>query len=192
MADSKIPVGEINYTYMETVADMSDQLIDIMLNYRQSGHPGGSRGKIHILTSLFLGGVMRYDIRRPKHSLNDRFVLAAGHTIPAVYALLSVLYEALRLKHEKTGDDTYDFDERLAVLPEDLLKFRRQGSKLDGHAVTTTGMISYNTGPSGHGFPASLGIGIAADHARAPFKIFALEGEGGLTPGGTHEAQNAA
>lgn len=192
MGDSKKSVKEINYKYLDTVADMSDQLIDIMLNYRQSGHPGGSRGKIHILTSLFLSGVMRYDIRRPKHSLNDRFVLAAGHTIPAVYALLSVLYEALRLKHKKTGDDTYDFDEKLAILPEDLLEFRRQGSKLDGHAVTTTGMISYNTGPSGHGFPASLGIGIAADHANAPFKIFVLEGEGGLTPGGTHEAQNAA
>ena len=94
MAESKSNVKNINYQYLETIADMSDQLIDIMLNYRQSGHPGGSRGKIHILTSLFLSGIMRYDIRRPKHSLNDRFVLAAGHTIPAVYALLSLLYEA--------------------------------------------------------------------------------------------------
>ena len=192
MGDQKSAVGELNYQYMEAVADMSDQLIDIMLNYRQSGHPGGSRGKIHILTSVFLSRVMRYDIRRPKHSLSDRFVLAAGHTIPAVYALLSVLYEALRLKHKQTGDERYAFDEKLAILPEDLLMFRRQGSKLDGHAVTTTGMISYNTGPSGHGFPASLGVAIAADHANAPFRVFALEGEGGLTPGGTHEAQNAA
>lgn len=192
MGAQKTGVKELNYQYMETVTDMSDQLIDIMLNYRQSGHPGGSRGKIHILTSLFLSGIMKYDIRRPKHSLNDRFVLAAGHTIPAVYALLSVLYEALRLKRKKSGDDTYHFDEQLAILPEDLLMFRRQGSKLDGHAVTTTGMISYNTGPSGHGFPAALGIAIAADHANAPFRVFALEGEGGLTPGGTHEAQNAA
>ena len=192
MADQKETVREIKYEYLQTVADMSDQLIDIMLNYRQSGHPGGSRGKIHILTSLFLSGVMKYDIRRPKHSLNDRFVLAAGHTIPAVYAFLSVLYEALKLRRKKTGERKYDFNEELAILPEDLLLFRRQGSKLDGHAVTTTGMISYNTGPSGHGFPASLGIGIAADHAGAPFRVFALEGEGGLTPGGTHEAQNAA
>ncbi len=182
----------VQYRYLETVADMSDQLIDIMLNYRQSGHPGGSKGKIHILTALFLGGAMKYDIRRPKHALNDRFVLAAGHTIPAVYAVLSVLYEALRLKRRQTGDPKYDFDEALAIVPEDLLKFRHRGGKLDGHAVTTTGMIAYNTGPSGHGFPASLGMAIAADHACAPFRIFVLEGEGGLTPGGTHEAQNAA
>ncbi|MFQ6093293.1 MAG: transketolase, partial [bacterium] len=192
MGNQKSGMGQIDYQYLQTVADMSDQLIDIMLNYRQSGHPGGSRGKIHILTALFLSGIMRYDIRRPKQSLSDRFVLAAGHTVPAVYALLSILYEALRLKHMQTGDDRFTFDERLAIMPDDLLMFRRQGSKLDGHAVTTTGMISYNTGPSGHGFPASLGIAVAADHANAPFRVFALEGEGGLTPGGTHEAQNGA
>jgi transketolase len=32
----------------EKIKDMTDQLIDLMLNLRQSGHPGGSRSKVHM------------------------------------------------------------------------------------------------------------------------------------------------
>ncbi|MBW2306652.1 MAG: transketolase [Deltaproteobacteria bacterium] len=182
---------EETITHMQVVSDMADQLIDIMLNYRQSGHPGGSRSKIRILTALFLSGRMRYDIRRPKFSFNDRFVLGAGHTIPSIYALVSILYEALRLKHRQTGDEAYRFDPHLAILKEDLVGFRRHGSKLPGHAETTTGVIHANTGPSGHGFPIAVGIALALDLAQCPARVWFLEGEGGFTPGGTHETENA-
>ena len=37
----------------------------------------------------------------------DRFVLSAGHTVPLVYGSLAVLNEALRIKHERTGDERY-------------------------------------------------------------------------------------
>ncbi len=176
---------------MQIISDMADQFIDIMLNYRQSGHPGGSRSKIRILTALFLSGRMRYDIRKPKFAFNDRFVLGAGHTIPIIYALVPILYEALRLKHRQTGDEAYRFDPHLAILKEDLIGFRRNGSKLPGHAETTTGVIHANTGPSGHGFPIAAGIALALDLAQCPARVWILEGEGGFTPGGTHETQNA-
>ena len=58
--------------------DIIDQLIDMMLNYRQSGHPGGSRSKVHALVATLLGGVMRWDIRHPEKRFGDRFVLVAG------------------------------------------------------------------------------------------------------------------
>ena len=35
------------YPYWEIIKDIIDQSIDIMLNLRQSGHPGGSRSKVH-------------------------------------------------------------------------------------------------------------------------------------------------
>lgn len=38
-----------NFKYWEKIKDIIDQYIDIMLNYRQSGHPGGSRSKAHAL-----------------------------------------------------------------------------------------------------------------------------------------------
>ena len=34
------------FKYWEITKDLIDQCIDIMLNLRQSGHPGGSRSKV--------------------------------------------------------------------------------------------------------------------------------------------------
>ena len=34
-----------------------DEFIDLSLNYRQSGHPGGSRSKVHLLLALMLAGL---------------------------------------------------------------------------------------------------------------------------------------
>jgi len=42
----------------EKVKDCADQFIDIMLNYRQSGHPGGSRSKVHALVASTLAVVL--------------------------------------------------------------------------------------------------------------------------------------
>ncbi len=74
----------------EVAKDLVDEMIDLMLNYRQSGHPGGSRSKVHLLLSLLLSGGMRWDVLRPWRRFSDRFVLSAGHTIPLIYATLAV------------------------------------------------------------------------------------------------------
>ena len=36
-----------NFANWEIIKDVIDQQIDLMLNHRQSGHPGGSRSKVH-------------------------------------------------------------------------------------------------------------------------------------------------
>src|SRR5512136_3079465 len=123
------------YEYWEKTKDLIDQLIDIILNYRQSGHPGGSRSKVHMLLTTLLSGTMRWDIRHPEKRFGDRFVLVGGHTIPLIYCTLAVLNEALRVKYAETGDPRYlvpNAAER-ALCWEDLLRFRRHGG-LSGHA----------------------------------------------------------
>src|SRR5512136_1550941 len=95
------------FPHWEKTKDLIDQYIDIMLNYRQSGHPGGSRSKVHALVATLLGDVMRWDVRRPERRFADRFVLVAGHTAPLVYATLPILNEALRVKLAQTGDRRY-------------------------------------------------------------------------------------
>ena len=113
----------------EKTKDLIDQLIDIILNSRQSGHPGGSRSKVYVLLATLLSGVMRWDIRDPGRRFADRFVLGAGHTIPLVYCTLAVLNEALRIKHAQTGDPRYlvrDAEHR-ALTWEHLLGFRHRG-----------------------------------------------------------------
>jgi len=180
----------------EKVKDLIDQNIDIMLNYRQSGHPGGSRSKVHALVVTLLSGAMRWDIRHPEKRFGDRFVLVGGHTAPLVYAALAVFNEALRARYERTGDARYlvpNAAERQLTW-EDLLKFRRNKG-LSGHAEMEgkTLFLKFNTGPSGHGSPVAAGEALALKRAGATgVKVFAFEGEGGLTPGVVHETMNSA
>jgi len=185
-----------NFAHWEKTGDIIDQLIDIILNYRQSGHPGGSRSKVHALVSLFLSGAMRWDIRHPEKRFNDRFILGAGHTIPLIYCTFTVLNEALRIKYEQTGDKKYLIPnaEKRAVYWDDLLNFRRRGG-LSGHAEMEgkTLFLKFNTGPSGHGSPAAVGEALALKRAGCgDVKVFCFEGEAGLTPGSTHETMNSA
>ena len=178
------------------ILDLMDHSIDLMLNYRQSGHPGGSRSKTPALIALTLSGAMRFDIRHPENPMGDRFVLAAGHCIPAVYSMLAVYNEALRIRHERTGQQRYanPLGEAGTLTWEDLLGFRRNKG-LAGHAEMEgkTLFCKFNTGPSGHGTAAVLGEAFALKRAGARgVNVFALEGEGGLTPGAAHEMKNAA
>jgi transketolase len=184
------------FGHWEKTKDLIDQLIDIILNYRQSGHPGGSRSKVHMLVTTLLSGVMRWDIRHPEKRFGDRFVLVGGHTIPLVYCTLAVLNEAMRVKYQQTGDERYYIpkpDERMLTW-EDLLNFRRNKG-LAGHAEMEgkTLFLKFNTGPSGHGSPAAAGEALALKRAGAEgVKVFAIEGEAGLTPGASHETMNSA
>ena len=67
------------YKYWEITKDLIDQCIDIMLNLSQSGHPGGSRSKVHALVFTLLSGAMRWDLRDAGKSCSDRFALVAWH-----------------------------------------------------------------------------------------------------------------
>ena len=179
----------------EKVGDLIDQCIDLMLNLRQSGHPGGSRSKVPFMVATTLGGFMRWDVRRPEHPLADRYVLIAGHCNPGTYGMLAVYNEALRIQHERTGDARYlvpNAGER-ALTWEDLLWLRHNGH-LPGHAEMEgkTLFFKFNTGPSGHGAPAALGEALALKHAGAGARVFACEGEGGHTAGTHHEVKNSA
>jgi len=187
---------EQNFAHWQVIQDCIDQFIDMMLNYRQSGHPGGSRSKVHGFMGLTLSGAMRWDIRHPELIHADRFVMIAGHCAPLIYATMPVYHEALRHLHEQTGDDKYAIpggDSR-RVIWEDLLNFRRRGG-LAGHAEMEgkTLFFKSNTGPSGHGGPPAAGIAMALKRAGlGDVRVFGYEGEGGLTAGCHHETKNSA
>jgi transketolase len=188
--------AEPDFARWEIIRELIDEAIDLSLNYRQSGHPGGSRSKVHMLVALMLSGAMRWDLRRPWLPFADRFVLSAGHTVPLVYATLAVLNESLRARFERDGDSRFAFpdDGRWALTWEHLLKLRRRGG-LPGHAEMEgrTLFLKFNTGPSGHGMPPSAGEALALKLAGAEeVKVFVFEGEGGLTPGASHETRHTA
>ena len=191
-----VEASSAHHLRWQKTGDLVDQCIDLMLNLRQSGHPGGSRSKVPMLVASTLGAALRWDIRHPEKAFGDRFVLVAGHCCPAVYALLAVYNEALRIRHERTRDARFlvpKAAERQLVW-EDLLWLRHNGH-LPGHAEMEgkTLFFKFNTGPSGHGIPAAVGEAMALKHAGAgEVKVFAVEGEGGHTAGAHHEAKNSA
>ena len=185
-----------NYQYWEVTKDLIDQCIDISLNLSQSGHPGGSRSKVQGMLITLLSGAMRWDIRDPSKRFADRFVLVAGHDNPMVYATLAILNESLRIKYEQTQDFKYLVrnSEECQLTWEDLLMLRRNKG-LPGHAEMEgkTLFFKFNTGPSGHGSPPAAGEALAHKLAGTDqVKVFAFEGEGGLSTGATHETLNSA
>jgi transketolase len=187
--------AEAEFAQWEVVKDLVDECIDLMLNYRQSGHPGGSRSKVHALLSTMLSGAMRFDLLRPWRTYGDRFVLSAGHTVPLVYATLATLNEIARMR-AASGEERFVFPDggRWALTWEDLVNLRHRGG-LPGHAEMAgkTLFLKSNTGPSGHGMPPAAGEALALKLAGAgEVKVFVMEGEGGLTPGASHETKNSA
>ena len=185
-----------NFKHWEVVGDLIDQMIDLTLNLRQSGHPGGSRSKVPMIVAGTLGAGMRFDIRRPEAAFGDRFVLVAGHAVPVVYCTLAIYNEAMRLRYERTGDARFKLsdDPNRVLVWQDLL-FLRHNKGLAGHAEMEgkSLFLKFNTGPSGHGAPAALGEAMALKHAGAgDVKVFAVEGEGGHSAGAHHEVKNSA
>ncbi|MGH2461901.1 MAG: transketolase [Chloroflexota bacterium] len=196
VVDERYDRLEPDFPKWEKIKDVIDQFIDISLNYRQSGHPGGSRSKVHLLVATLLSGVMRWDIRHPEKRFGDRFILSAGHCVPLIYATFACLNESLRAMHDWTGDDRYVVPNasELQLTWADLSRLRRNHG-LAGHAESEgkTLFLKANTGPSGHGSPPSAGEAMALKRAGAEgVKVFTVEGEGGLTPGAAHETKNSA
>jgi len=184
----------LDFKEFEILKDVTGQLIDFTLNMRQSGHPGGSRSKMHVFWSLLLSGKMKYDIRHPENPFGDRFILSAGHTVPLVYAALAIIGEAFKKRFEETKDEKFRIDPSRIVLLKDLLRFRHRGG-LPGHAEFSgkTLFLKFNTGPSGHGLPPSVGEAFALKRAGlSNVRVWVIEGEGGLTPGASHESKNSA
>ena len=183
----------MNFEELEVIKDVTGQLIDFTLNLRQSGHPGGSRSKMHAFWSMVFSDYSNFDFVHPENLLSDRFILSAGHTVPLIYAALTVIGESFKKKFEETKDERFFIDPSKIVLLDDLLKFRHRDG-LSGHAEFSgkTLFLKFNTGPAGHGLPASVGEALALKRAGTDVKVWLIEGEGALSAGASHESKNSA
>ncbi len=176
-----------------------DTVIKILFNFRQSGHPGGAISVGPQLCGLFLD-VLRYDISRPDDGENDVLGLASGHKANGLYAILSLLFETVRLREPSLLPPD-------AILFEDLLGFRRNRTyrsrlvdllhpkALDGHPTPETPFVRIASGASGYAVSQLLGLSLALRErfpGDDPPRVFILEGDGASTTGRFHEAWQAA
>ena len=141
-----------------------------MVANANSGHPGGSLSATDIMTVLYFK-VM--DINKDNATSNDRdrFVLSKGHASPCLYAVLK----------EK------------GIIDEDLLTFRKIGSKLQGHPkLGCVPGVDMSTGSLGQGISAAVGMAIANKLDGNDHRIYAMLGDGECEEGQVWEAAMAA
>lgn len=136
-----------------------------------SGHPGGSLSCTDILSVLYFSE-MHVDSQNPKWEDRDRFVLSKGHCAPALYGALA---------------------EKGFFPKEELLKFRKTESFLEGHpSMRHVPGVDISSGSLGQGISAAVGIAIAGKLDKKNFRVYAILGDGEIQEGQVWEACMAA
>ncbi|GAA2691232.1 transketolase [Streptomyces violaceolatus] len=137
-----------------------------------SGHPTSSMSAADLMAVL-LANHLRYDFERPAHPGNDRFVLSKGHASPLLYSA---------------------FKAAGAIDDEEMLTFRKQGSRLEGHPTPQRlPWVETATGSLGQGLPVGVGIALSGkrlDHT--DYRVWVLCGDSELAEGSIWEAAEHA
>ncbi len=137
-----------------------------------SGHPTSSMSAADLMAVL-LDGHLRLDFGAPDDPHRDHLIFSKGHASPLYYAMLKA-----------AG----------AISDEELLSFRRFGSRLQGHPTPLLPPTDVATGSLGQGLPIAVGIAIAGKALdRLPYRVWALCGDSEMAEGSIWEAfQHAA
>ncbi len=133
-----------------------------------SGHPSTSLSMVEVITTLYFGGVLRYDPTTPKDPDRDRFILSKGHGAPGLYAVLA----------------------EAGYFPrEDLLTLRELGSPLEGHPnMNRLPGVEASTGSLGQGFSIAIGHALGLRLDRKDARVYVMTGDGESEQGQIWEA----
>jgi transketolase len=132
-----------------------------------SGHPTSSMSAADLMAVL-LGNHLQYSFDTPDHPGNDHLIFSKGHASPLLYAL---------------------FKAAGAVRDDELLSFRRLGSRLEGHPTPRLPWVATATGSLGQGLPVGVGLAVTGKRLdRLPYRVWVLCGDGELAEGSMWEA----
>jgi transketolase len=132
-----------------------------------SGHPTSSMSAADLMAVL-LDRHLRYDFDEPDNPCNDHLVFSKGHASPLLYAL-----------YRAAG----------AISDEELLSFRKLGSRLEGHPTPRLPWVDVATGSLGQGLPVGVGLALTGKYLdRLPYRVWVLCGDSELAEGSMWEA----
>src|SRR5919204_21256 len=132
-----------------------------------SGHPTSSMSAADLLAVL-LDGHLRLDFERPGDPRNDHLVFSKGHASPLLYACFKAVG---------------------AIGDEELMSFRKLGSRLEGHPTPLLPWVDVATGSLGQGLPVGVGLALAVKRLdRLPARVWVLCGDSELAEGSIWEA----
>jgi transketolase len=133
----------------------------------KSGHPTSSMSAADLMAVL-LAKYLRYDFDAPENAANDHLIFSKGHASPLLYSLY------------KAGG---------AITDEELLTFRKLGSRLEGHPTPVLPWVDVATGSLGQGLPISVGVALAGKKLdRLPYRVWCLCGDSEMAEGSMWEA----
>jgi transketolase len=133
----------------------------------KSGHPTSSMSAADLMAVL-LAKYLRYDFDAPENPANDHLIFSKGHASPLVYSL-----------YKAAG----------AITDEELLTFRKLGSRLEGHPTPILPWVDVATGSLGQGLPISVGVALAGKRLdRLPYRVWCLCGDSEMAEGSMWEA----
>jgi len=161
---------QLNIEELKEIAKEIRKDVLKMLAEAGSGHTSGSLSCVEIIVSLYYYK-LQHDPKNPKWPDRDRFILSKGHTCPPLYAVLA-----------HRGFFTH----------EELLRLRRLGSILQGHASLFTPGCEASTGSLGQGLSISNGIALSARLDEKDFRVYCLLGDGEIDEGQVWEAAMTA
>jgi transketolase len=132
-----------------------------------SGHPTSSMSAAD-LVAVLLAEHMRYDVSRPHDPNNDHLIFSKGHASPLLYAALKAMG---------------------AIDDDELLTFRRFGSRLEGHPTPRLPWVDVASGSLGQGLPIGVGLALAGRRLdRLPYHVWVLCGDSEMAEGSMWEA----
>src|SRR6266581_1995160 len=132
-----------------------------------SGHPTSSLSAADLIAVL-LAGHLRYDFGQPDNPANDHLIFSKGHASPLVYAM---------------------FKAAGAINDDELMTFRKLGSRLEGHPTPILPWVDVATGSLGQGLPIGVGVALAGKRVlEAPYHVWVLVGDSETAEGSIWEA----
>jgi transketolase len=137
-----------------------------------SGHPTSSMSAADLIAVL-IDGYLHLDFHSPDDPHRDHLIFSKGHASPLYYSMLKAVGE---------------------ISDEELLSFRRFGSRLEGHPTPLIPPTDVATGSLGQGLPVAVGLAICGKQLdQLPYRVWALCGDSEMAEGSIWEAfQHAA
>ncbi|HEX5505262.1 MAG TPA: transketolase [Thermomicrobiales bacterium] len=132
-----------------------------------SGHPTSSMSAADLMAVL-LSKYLRYDFANPDNPNNDHLIFSKGHASPLLYSI-----------YKAAG----------AISDEELMTFRKFGSRLQGHPVPILPWVDVATGSLGQGLPIGVGVALAGKQLdKLPYHVWVLHGDSEMAEGSVWEA----
>ena len=152
---------------LDLTANKIRQGIIEMLVAANAGHSAGPLGMADIFTALYFH-VLKHDPKNPEWEERDRLILSNGHICPVRYVAMHYA--------------GYD------ITKEELLTFRKIGSRLEGHpSVKKIPALETTSGPLGEGVSVAAGMAIGYKMDQKPNHIWCLVSDAEQQEGMTWE-----